>query len=261
MRSPLLDPSAACSGCHAQDYSARAERYVGAAPPPTVRRPPPAASPKPPASALPAHDVVLTGTLIAMALLLAGALLATSRQILPTFPRALLRALRAPRWNAHAAGAGLGVWVAASELFWGKPLSASGAFDRLGAYLGKLLFPSDPYFRYIVRPAITWQVWLMVGVLIGSFASSRLSRTFRGRWLPDTQWSAHFGESRSTRLLLCFAGAVLVQIGAGIAGGCTSGLAISGGVTLSPAAFLFMAGMFTGGMPTAWLLYRGAKER
>jgi hypothetical protein len=54
--------------------------------------------------------------------------------------------------------------------------------------------------------------------------------------------------------------AVLVQIGAGIAGGCTSGLAISGGAVLSPAAFVFMAGMFAGGIPAAWLWYRGRSE-
>jgi uncharacterized membrane protein YedE/YeeE len=148
------------------------------------------------------------------------------------------------------------VLVAASELFWGKPLAASGAFDRLAAYVGRELFSASPYFRYVVTPAITWQVWLMVGVLAGSFASSRLSRQFRGRWLPDTQWTNRFGAARSRRLLLCFLGAVLVQVGAGIAGGCTSGLAIAGGVALSPAAFLFMGAMFASGVPTAWLLYR-----
>ena len=54
-----------------------------------------------------------------------------------------------------------------------------------------------------------------------------------------------------------FIGAVLVQFGAGIAGGCTSGLAISGGAVLAPGAFIFMAGMFLGGIPTALLWYRG----
>ena len=104
---------------------------------------------------------------------------------------------------------------------------------------------------------ITWQVWLVIGVLAGSFVSSKLSGEARLRWLPDTQWQTRFGPSRKLRLAIAFFGAVLVQIGAGIAGGCTSGLAISGGAVLAPAAFLFMAGMFGGGIPAAWLWYRG----
>jgi len=80
------------------------------------------------------------------------------------------------------------------------------------------------------------------------------------RWLPDTQCQPRFGTSRGLRLAIAFFGAVLVQVGAGIAGGCTSGLAISGGSVLAPAAFLFMAGMFAGGIPTAWLWYRGRAD-
>ncbi len=108
-----------------------------------------------------------------------------------------------------------------------------------------------------MTPGITWQVWLIVGVLAGSFASSRLSGEARLRWLPDTQWEPRFGARTHLRLAIAFFGAVLVQLGAGIAGGCTSGLAISGGAALAPAAFLFMAGMFAGGIPAAWLWYRG----
>ena len=55
---------------------------------------------------------------------------------------------------------------------------------------------------------------------------------------------------------LAFVGAIILEYAAGIAGGCTSGLAISGGMLLAPAAFVFIAGMFIGGIPTAMLIYR-----
>ena len=58
------------------------------------------------------------------------------------------------------------------------------------------------------------------------------------------------------RWLVLFLGAILLEYGAGIAGGCTSGLAISGGVQLTPSAFLFMGGMFASGIPIAMILYR-----
>jgi len=48
----------------------------------------------------------------------------------------------------------------------------------------------------------------------------------------------------------------VLEYAAGIAGGCTSGLAISGGMLLVPAAFLFIAGMFGSGILTALIIYR-----
>ena len=44
------------------------------------------------------------------------------------------------------------------------------------------------------------------------------------------------------RWVLAFIGAIILEFAAGIAGGCTSGLAISGGMLLAPAAFLFIMG-------------------
>jgi uncharacterized membrane protein YedE/YeeE len=49
---------------------------------------------------------------------------------------------------------------------------------------------------------------------------------------------------------------MILQIGAGIAGGCTSGLALAGGVQLSPAAFLFIPGIFISGAIVQLLVYR-----
>lgn len=195
--------------------------------------------------------------LAALATLLTMAILFVLRRELPMNRRSLLAWLRDKTWSPYAAGVLLGLVVAFSEVVYGRPLAASGAFDKLAAYLGSWLFPSSQYYGHIMAPEITWQVWLVVGVLAGSFASSKLSGEARWRWLPDTQWQQRFGATRKLRLALAFTGAVLVQVGAGIAGGCTSGLAISGGAALAPAAFLFMAGMFAGGIPTAWLWYRG----
>lgn len=253
-RHPLTDPAASCAGCHAEDTSARAERYLAvktstAPPPPTE----PPASPPPGATASSTADRALA----VLAAVLTIALYFVTRRELATARVSLMAAMRAKTWNPYAAGVLLGLVVAFSEVVCGRPLAASGAFDKLAAYVGRWLFPSSQYYGHVMTPGITWQVWLIVGVLAGSFASSKLSGEARFRWLPDTQWQSRFGASRKLRLAVAFFGAVLVQVGAGIAGGCTSGLAISGGAALAPAAFLFMAGMFGGGIPTAWLWYRG----
>jgi hypothetical protein len=74
--------------------------------------------------------------------------------------------------------------------------------------------------------------------------------------MPDKQWSEAFGPSRAKRWGIAFLGGAVLQYAAGIAGGCTSGLAISGGMLLAPAAFLFIAGMFASGILTALIVYR-----
>lgn len=254
LRAPLADPAASCAGCHAADAAARADRYLAVlrATPPAAAPPPPPAAPAPaPAAAASTADRVLAATSLLLAAVLAWQLARRRRD----GARAWIAWLRAPTWSPYTAGAGLGLVVAVALGLLGRPLSASGAFDKLAAYPGRALFPSSPYYAHVMTPAITWQVWLMIGVLGGAFASSRLSGQAHLRWLPDA-WVPRFGPRRGPRLLLAFAGAALVQIGAGIAGGCTSGLAISGGALLAPAAFVFMAGMFAGGIPTAWCWHR-----
>jgi uncharacterized membrane protein YedE/YeeE len=257
LRQPLADPSASCAGCHAADTAARAERYLAVA---VSTAPPPPTAPTSSASPAATGPSTANQVLAAMAALLAIALSLVVRRELAAERRPLLAWLRDKTWSPYAAGVLLGLVVAFSEVICGRPLAASGAFDKLAAYPGRWLFPSSQYYGHIMTPGITWQVWLVVGVLAGSFASSKLSGEARLRWLPDTQWQPRFGASRMRRLAIAFCGAVLVQIGAGIAGGCTSGLAISGGAALAPAAFLFMAGMFAGGIPTAWLWYRGRAD-
>jgi len=260
LRSPLADPARACAGCHSSDASARAERYLSRPPAPSPSAPsPPAPSPPTPgAASSDRHAAAAANWILAgLALLLAvGLAVALARR--PARPRPGLASwLRQKLWSPYLAGALLGLVVASSEVVWGRPLGVAGAFDKLAAYPGRWLFPHSQYYRYVMTPGITWQVWLVLGLLLGAFASSALSGEARPRWLPDTQWQPRFGPSRARRLVVAFVGAILVQVGAGIAGGCTSGLAISGGAALAPAAFLFMAGMFAGGIPTAWLLYRG----
>ncbi len=78
----------------------------------------------------------------------------------------------------------------------------------------------------------------------------------KGAALSDPQWKRIFGPQIWKRWVLGFIGAIVLEYAAGIAGGCTSGLAISGGMLLVPAAFLFIAGMFGSGILTALIIYR-----
>lgn len=257
-RDPLVDPGAACASCHSGDFAARAERYALArASTPPIAPPPPRATAGAdrarPTSPWPNRALALLA--VALAIPLGILLRRRGRELgLGGIPRP-----SAKLWSPYAAGALLGVVVTVSEVAFGRPVAASGAVDRLAAYPGRVLFPRSQYYAHVLAPGITWSVWVLLGVALGSFVSALLSGEARVRWLPDRGWVPRFGSARWPRLAIAFVGAALVQLGAGIAGGCTSGLAISGGAVLAPAAFLFMAGMFAGGIPTAWAWHRGSR--
>ena len=247
LRDPLLDPAASCGPCHAQDAAQRAERYTAQQAAPTIgggsSQPP--RGPSPPASGASPLNQALA--VFAVLLGIAGAGLFIVRE-----PR---RVLRRAQWSPYVTGAGLGITLSIAMVGFGRPLSVSAAFDEIASHVGRVLSPGDPRFARFAGQGISWNVWLVIGLLGGAFLSAMLSRTFRLRLVPDARWNEAFGDRVWLRWLIAFAGATLVQIGAGIAGGCTSGLAISGGAVLAPAAFLFMIGMFGGGIPTALLVY------
>ena len=170
--------------------------------------------------------------------------------------------LRQPEWSPYVAGAGLGgvtiIALLLSSALLPAPIlvGASGAYENLIGPVGLALDPNNLYFKTIMPPGITWSVLILLGVFLGGLVSALLSGTFKFRKMPDQQWESIFGKSVVKRWAIVFFAAALLEYAAGIAGGCTSGLAISGGVVLAPAAFIFIAGMFASGIVTAMLIYR-----
>jgi len=163
-------------------------------------------------------------------------------------------------WSPYVAGIMLGIVGVLAVWLSDSLLGASGAFENLVGMLGKALAPKafdNMYFNFIMPPGITWGVVLLIGVFFGGLLGSLSSKTFKIRVnTDDRQWLRFIGPQTWKRWLIAFLGAIVLEYGAGIAGGCTSGLAISGGMLLAPAAFIFIAGMFASGILTALLVYR-----
>jgi uncharacterized protein len=174
----------------------------------------------------------------------------------------LSKQLRKELWSPYAAGVLLGIVGILTVVLTDKVLKApsllgaSGGFENLAAYIGKVIDPGNTYFNYVMPAGITFAVLLMVGIFFGGTLGALSSRTFKIRTMDDEQWKKVHGKKLWKRWLLLFIGAIIVEYAAGIAGGCTSGLAISGGMLLVPAAFLFIAGMFISGIITALIVYR-----
>ncbi|MEJ2708897.1 MAG: YeeE/YedE thiosulfate transporter family protein [Anaerolineales bacterium] len=161
-------------------------------------------------------------------------------------------------WSPYAAGVLLGIVGVLAVWLSDSLLGASGAFENLAGMLGKATAPAlfdNMYFNFIMPPEITWGVVLLIGVFFGGMLGAFSSKTFKLSVNGDEQWKRIFGPQTWKRWAIAFVGAIILEYGAGIAGGCTSGLAISGGMLLAPAAYLFIAAMFASGIITTLLVY------
>ncbi len=100
-----------------------------------------------------------------------------------------------------------------------------------------------------------WLLMIAAGMVIGGFLAAVLTGTINTRSVPAL-WKSRFGDSKPKRFAAAFAGGFLLLFGARIAGGCTSGLVLSGVGQLAIAGFLFGGAIFASGIVTAKLLYR-----
>ncbi len=168
--------------------------------------------------------------------------------------------LRKERWSPYLVGAGIGVlaWITFGVM--GKALGVSTTMVRWAGLLESLVAPdhvrSNAYFtKYIIdKPAIDWQMMLVVGMLIGAFLAAWLSKSYRGEGVPKL-WQGRFGKRRSVRYASAFAGGAIMLFGARLAGGCTSGHGISGSLQFSVSSWLFFASFFGAGVVTAFALF------
>ena len=139
-----------------------------------------------------------------------------------------------PYSDPYVAGTGLGLVLLASFVLAGRGLGASGAFTTVAA-------------KVIHTPNLHRSEWLLLeigGVIVGGFLSALLA----GR----VQWKVE----RTSRMSLAFAGGAVMGLGAVLARGCTSGLALTGGALLSVGGWIFMIAAFAGAYMLAPLVRR-----
>lgn len=170
----------------------------------------------------------------------------------------IIEQMKKKSWSPYAAGVFLGLINVLALILISKPLGASAAFAKLTSFIIKIFSPStinSMYYKFVMPPGINFTVVVVVGILIGGFISAKMSGDFRWRKVTDQQWIDHFGPSVAKRWVLAFIGGVLIEWSARLAGGCTSGLAISGTMQLAPSGLIFIFGLFASGIVTTFLIY------
>jgi uncharacterized membrane protein YedE/YeeE len=143
-----------------------------------------------------------------------------------------------PYADATLGGVALGLVLLASFIMAGRGIGASGAFAATAGPVAAAMAPgvieaqAPLADRLPVRfePWNDWIVLELLGLIAGALVSARLSG--RGR--------AATNDRSTGRVSRAVAGGALMGLGARLAYGCTSGLALSGGALLSTGAWLFI---------------------
>lgn len=167
-------------------------------------------------------------------------------------------------YRPYVAGALAGLLAIASVLvstrLLEKPkyLGASTTFVRSAGLIEKTVADEhvqiNAYYQS-KKVKVDWQFMMVLGILIGAFAASRIDKSFKMEAVPAI-WSDRFGNKVGVRAIGAFLGGIVAMFGARLAGGCPSGHGLSGLMQLSISGFIAMAGFFGAGILVAHFVYK-----
>lgn len=161
-------------------------------------------------------------------------------------------------WSPYMTGAGIGILALVSFTFARHPLGCTTAFVKVRGMIDRQLDRAGAerldYYRLFV-PAIDTQVMVIAGIIMGAGIAAFLLPQ-PGAGLVPARWAAAFGPSILIRIVVAFAGGLLLIIGARWAGGCMCGHGISGTAQLSVASYLTLGATMVSGIVVALALFR-----
>lgn len=160
-----------------------------------------------------------------------------------------------PYADPYLAGVALGLVLLACFASTGRGLGASGAFAQVASGMVGAVAPhravGNDYFQSYLQAGPLWTAWIVVevlGVAVGAALSAILYRR--------AATIARRPPVPRRRIVAAIGGGVLMGVGAALARGCTSGLALSGGALLGVGSWIFMLALFAAGFAAAPLLRR-----
>ena len=154
-----------------------------------------------------------------------------------------------PFWSPLVAGIALGIVLMLTFVISGHGLGASGAATHAIAGVGLAVAPEATKANGYLGPMVSegspmgsWITWEVLGMGIGA----GLAAFMAGRFRVQMDGAKTMGTPQ--RVIKALAGGTLAGFGARVAGGCTSGLGLSGAATLGISAFVFLALFFATGL-------------
>lgn len=181
-----------------------------------------------------------------LAVLLSGVLIATA------FLLHRLEKGNNRQWMYAGIGLALLNGVMFMKLTGGTHISASSFFPWAGGHIFGLT--GTEWFGRI-NASGTRLFYFLVGAFFAGLLFAMLRREFAFKVIHE-RWARYHGNSVAKRLVVAFVGGFLLLFGARMAGGCTSGLVISGGMQIAISSYLFAMFTFIGLLGTGHLFYK-----
>jgi uncharacterized protein len=110
------------------------------------------------------------------------------------------------------------------------------------------------YFSKIQAPG-HWELLFLGGAFLSGLVISAIKKEFKIT-IIHSNWLKYKGNSAPKRLIWSFVGGFILIIGARMAGGCTSGHILSGGMQLSVSSLVFAVFVFSGLIITGKYFYK-----
>jgi len=133
-----------------------------------------------------------------------------------------------------------------------RPIGASTAFP----YVANLAVGNtdNDYFTKIMKPG-SWEVIFLGGTFLAGLVLSLIKKDFKIQ-LIHSNWKRYRGDNAVNRTFWALFGGFILIFGARMAGGCTSGHIISGGMQLAVSSLVFALFVFAGLLITGKLFYK-----
>ena len=158
--------------------------------------------------------------------------------------------------NFHWLYAGIALAILNGIVFLGsltnRPIGASTSYPYAGDFVCGVT--ANSYFDK-VQTAGNWELWFLAGAFLAGLILSLIRGDFKFT-LTHENWIKYKGTAKSPRIIWSLLGGFILIFGARMAGGCTSGHILSGGMQLAASSLVFAVFVFAGLLITGKLFYR-----
>lgn len=133
-----------------------------------------------------------------------------------------------------------------------RPIGASTSFPYV---IDKITGLTQNDYYLVIAPHGKWELIFLSGAFLAGLSGSLIKKTFRFKMVYE-RWAKYKGSNNVKRALWAFVAGFLLLFGARMAGGCTSGHVISGGMQLAISSYVFAIVVFASLLITGKLFYR-----
>ncbi len=155
------------------------------------------------------------------------------------------------KWVVTGIGLGILNPIVFLSITTNRPIGASTSFPYLADLLSGIT--NNDYFAKIETPG-NWELIFLSGAFIAALLISLIKKEFKFA-LIYSRWEYYKGSSAIKRIIWAFIGGFILVFGARMAGGCTSGHILSGGMQIAVSSIIFAIFTFVGLLAMGKLFY------